>query len=67
MEIGERIKELRLKRKLTQRQLAALSYLTFEYISRVENGHAYPSAKIKKLIADALSVSEKALIKDVEF
>jgi transcriptional regulator with XRE-family HTH domain len=54
MEIGQKIRELRMAKGLKQYQLANLSYLSPEAMNRIENGMYYPSRKVIKLIADSL-------------
>ena len=61
MEIGKKIKELRVEKGFSQEQLANLSYISFVTLNRIENGHHDPSKKLKKLIADALGVSVEDL------
>ena len=41
--IGARIKEARLKKKLTQEQLTALADVGFYYIGEIERGQKLPS------------------------
>lgn len=50
------MKELRLKRKLTQEQLAEKTGLSKDYISMIERGERNPSDKAKALFAEALNV-----------
>ena len=52
--IGDRIKTLRLKRGLTQDQLAEMVDITTIYLSRIENGHAKPTLDIYALLCDKL-------------
>jgi transcriptional regulator with XRE-family HTH domain len=54
MEIGQKIREMRIAKGLKQYQLANLAYLAPESMNRIENGLYYPSRKVIKLIADAL-------------
>lgn len=57
MEIGLRIKELRLKNSLTQEELADRCELTKGYISQLENDLTSPSITTLKDILTALGVS----------
>lgn len=50
-------KELRLKRKLTQEQLAEKSGFSKDYISMIERGKRNPSDKAKAIFADIFQVS----------
>jgi transcriptional regulator with XRE-family HTH domain len=64
MEIGERIRELRRQKHLTQRQLAQMANINFTYLSKIENGRlSYtPSVATLKDLAYALSVDELELL-----
>lgn len=53
---GRRIRYLRRRRGLTQEQLAELSEVSPEYISKIERGAASPSFTVIALIARALRV-----------
>lgn len=55
--IGERIKEFRKSRHLTQRDLSKLVNLTPQVISNYERGYSTPSAHDLEDIAHALNVS----------
>ena len=57
MEIGIRIKELRLKNSLTQEELADRCELTKGYISQLENDLTSPSITTLKDILTALGCS----------
>lgn len=57
MEIGLKIKELRLKNQLTQEELADRCELTKGYISQLENDLTSPSISTLKDILDALGTS----------
>ncbi|MCI8654550.1 MAG: helix-turn-helix transcriptional regulator [Clostridia bacterium] len=51
------IKELRLKNKLTQEQVAEKSGYSKDYISMLERGERNPSDKAKKILASIYNVS----------
>lgn len=53
-ELGNRIKLMRTKKKLTQTALAELVGITKSHISKIENGVATPSLVTLSSIADAL-------------
>ena len=55
--IGARIKEARLKKKLTQEQLAELADVGFYYIGEIERGQKLPSLTVFIQIVEALGVS----------
>ena len=57
MEIGNRIKEYRIERKLNMKQLAERVGCTPSLISQLERGKADPSISTLKKIAKALSVN----------
>lgn len=50
-------KELRLKKKLTQEQLAEKSGFSKDYISMIERGERNPSDKAKRIFAEIFDVS----------
>lgn len=60
MDIGPKIKEIRLKRGLTQEELASRSELTKGYISQLENDIASPSIATLIDILNVLGVSLQA-------
>ena len=49
-------KDLRIKNKLTQEQLAKKSGFSKDYISMIERGERNPSDKAKKVFADVFNV-----------
>ena len=58
VEIGKRLKRLRLEKGLTQKELAAAvrGGLDYTYIGKIERGEQLPSLKILIKISEALSV-----------
>jgi transcriptional regulator with XRE-family HTH domain len=56
MLVGERLKELREERHLSQGDIEKRSGLLRCYISRVENGHTVPAVETLEKIARALDV-----------
>lgn len=54
---GERLKELRNSKKLTQKQLADIFYLNKSSISRYENNSQMPENEILQKLADFFEVS----------
>jgi len=56
MIIGERLRELREQKKLSQREIEQRSGLLRAYLSRVENGHTIPSIDTLEKWAKALEV-----------
>jgi len=62
MNFGQKLRQLRIEKGLTQQQLAErLGYKTNSYISDVESGHFIPSREKLKRIARALDVPFKVL------
>ncbi len=57
MDIGNKIKELRISKNLTIKQLAELVECTPSLISQLERGKTDPSISMLKKIADALNVN----------
>lgn len=66
MQFGQRVRELRKRRKLTQRALAEKLGVSFTYISKVENEKLhfgdYPSEKFIHKLADELDADEGELL-----
>ena len=62
--LGKRIKEARLKKKLTQEQLAEMADIGSYYLGEVERGVKAPSLKVFAAIADALGISADVLLRD---
>ena len=56
MVIGERLRQLRIEKKLSQRQVEDRSGLLRAYLSRVENGHTIPAIETLEKWAKALEV-----------
>lgn len=54
--LGSRIKELRLKKKLTQAQLAELVGIDPKHLSRIEGGKNYPSLDTLEKLAYSLNI-----------
>lgn len=64
MNTGKLIKELRVKKGLTQEQLAAKTELSARTIQRIENGEVDPRSYSLQMIADALEVDFSLFIED---
>jgi transcriptional regulator with XRE-family HTH domain len=56
MIIGDRLRELREKKNLSQREIEERSGLLRAYLSRVENGHTIPTVETLQKWAKALEV-----------
>lgn len=66
LEIGSRLKRLRMERNLTQKELAekVSGGLDYTYIGKIERGDQLPSLKILLKISEALSVPVAAFFQD---
>lgn len=60
--LGENLKKLRLKKKLSQGDLAKKLEVDRAYISNIENGRMNPTLSTLEKIAGALAVSIKELV-----
>ncbi len=56
---GQKIKEFRKKRRLTQEQLAEIIDVDYQTISRIETGYYFTSFENLTKLADALNVEIK--------
>ena len=59
--LGERVKDLRKKKHLTQEILGERAMVSYKFIGEIERGVANPSIDILSRIADALEVSLRDL------
>jgi len=66
MTVGERIKELRGQKKLTQTELGKLVGLTYIQIGRYETNKSNPSADVLHRLAAALDTTTDFLMKGTE-
>jgi transcriptional regulator with XRE-family HTH domain len=62
MQLGTKIRDLRLRRGLTVQQLAEASHLSKGFISQVENGRSFPSLATLRDLAAALQTSAGYLV-----
>ena len=62
--LGKRIREARLKKRLTQEQLSEKAEIGLYFLGEVERGVKAPSLKVFVAIADALGVSADSLVRD---
>ncbi|MFD8865988.1 helix-turn-helix domain-containing protein [Streptomyces sp. NPDC059590] len=63
--VGDRIRELRTWRNLTQEKLADRAGMDRQAVNRIELGHQAPGLDRLIRIADALDVSLTELVRDV--
>ena len=64
MTVGDMIREMRLSKNLTQKQLGDMCGMADSAIRRYENGRANPKLETLKKIADALGTSIDVLLGD---
>lgn len=62
-DIGRRIAQERVKKKLTQEDLAGIVEMDRSFLSYIENGHKNFSVEMLLRIADALEVAPEDLFK----
>ena len=58
---GNRVRELRLERDLTQEELAEATGLSVEYVSKIERGLGSPSFSVIARICNALEAGPSGL------
>jgi len=63
--LGQRIRESRKEKGLTQEQLAEMADIGVIYLSEIERGKKMPSLKILCRIIDVLDVSSDYLLRDL--
>ncbi len=61
--LGENLRKLRLKNKLSQGDLAKKLNVDRAYISNIENGRMNPTLSTLEKIAEALGISSSELLK----
>ena len=61
---GQRLRALRVRQALTQRELGARARLSSDFISRLENGGCSPTLDTLTKLAKGLHVSKAALVSD---
>src|SRR5262245_15503958 len=66
MQLGKKIRDLRLRQGLTVQQLAAMSRLSKGFVSQVENGRTSPSLATLRDLAVALQTSVAYLVVEEE-
>jgi transcriptional regulator with XRE-family HTH domain len=64
-QVGLRIKALRAKKGITQDQLAELAGLNRTHLYRLESGKQSITLRTMKIVADALDVRVRDLVRDV--
>jgi transcriptional regulator with XRE-family HTH domain len=64
LQVARAVRDLRLERNLSQRQLAGRMQVPRTYISKIENGKATPTLSSLERLADALEVDICKLVHD---
>jgi transcriptional regulator with XRE-family HTH domain len=59
--VGRNLKELRLKKKLSQEKLAEKAELSLSYVSELERGNRTPTLPVIEQLAGALGVPAQRL------
>jgi transcriptional regulator with XRE-family HTH domain len=60
--VGERIRTRRTRLDLSQTDLSRKTGIPFETISRIENGHRYPSAAALILLCRAMGIAASEIL-----
>ena len=63
---GERLRQVRRERALSQRDLSRMTGVAFDTISRLENGKQDAQPKTIRKLAEALGVEPKELLRKEE-
>ena len=66
MEFGSKLKEIRLRKKLSQKELSEKTGLTLRTIQRIENSEVKPSLYSIKVIGEALSIDLTEFVQNPE-
>jgi len=66
MNFGERLKQLRTEKNLTQPQFAQLAGIEQSYLSKLENDKSVPSAEMFSTILAGLGMDEASFLKEVD-
>ena len=66
MNFGEKVRQLRAERNLTQPQLAQLVGIEQSYLSKLENDKSIPSADIFQAILKAFSIDVATFLEGVD-
>jgi transcriptional regulator with XRE-family HTH domain len=66
MNFGEKLKQIRTEKNLTQPQLAEAIGIEQSYLSKLENDKSIPSAEMFSTIISALQLDAKAVLADID-
>jgi transcriptional regulator with XRE-family HTH domain len=64
MNLGSRIKQLRLKRKLSLRELGRLAHISHSFIADIESGRSNPSLSTLEALANALGTTTSYFLEE---
>lgn len=62
MKLGEKIKQLRKNKSISQEELAGMLKINRNYLSRIETGKSEPTSSILKHIAQIFSIDLNSLL-----
>ena len=62
MKLGEKIKEIKKNKNISQESLAAMLKVNRNYLSRIETGKSEPSSSILKHIAEIFNIDLNTLL-----
>lgn len=62
MKLGEKIKQLRKSKGISQEELASMLKINRNYLSRIETGKSEPTSSILKNIAEIFSIDLNSLL-----
>ena len=63
MSFGQRVRELRKSRGMSQKELAAKANIDFTYLSKIENARRLPPRdRVIRAMAEALNIEEQELM-----
>ena len=65
MKLGEKIKQLRKSKGISQEELAFMLKINRNYLSRIETGKSEPTSSILKNIAEIFSVDLNSLLESI--
>lgn len=66
MNFGEKLKQIRIERSMTQPQLAEAIGIEQSYLSKLENDKSVPSAEMFQAIVQALAMDASDFLKDID-
>ena len=64
---GNRIKQFRQKRKLTQEQLSEIADISFSYLTHIEAGNNKPTVEVILKLINALNITYSELLNDTDY